>query len=665
VTALNPTPEQQAILDAAGTGGTVAISAAAGSGKTSTLRMVAAARPKTRMLYVAFNKAIQREAETSFPSNVTCKTAHALAYAAFGKPMRDRLNGPRMTGRDNAQVLGITRPLGSDAERFFKEPTLASMAMGMVARFCSSDSPAITLRHFRAPEGLTEAEERHIAAYLLPYAIRAWQDLTAGPAGKLKPSHDVYLKQWALSHPPLAGWEVILYDEAQDADPCIAGVVESQRHAQLIAVGDSAQAIYGWRGAGDFLGRVDADHRRLRLTQSWRFGAAVADEANTWLGVVGTDLRVVGNPNRDSTLDTLDTPDAVLCRSNGGTIQQLLDAHHKGVRVHLVGEGKEMLALAQAAERMQDGRPAAHPELIAFTTWQEVVDYAENDPGGSDLAVAVQMIERYGPSDVMRAINGAVSADRAELRVSTAHKSKGLEWDRVRITSDFREPLDKATGQPLPIPREDAMLAYVALTRAKLVLDTGGLGWVHDHLAALANPARWTVDREHTPAVETMAELYRSPISTLPASSTPKRTPAGLSPNDNGAGRCETPQPEAPPVPSNPAESTADYLARWALHIGDSVLVAEERGVYVIRSIARDGSLTLYREDKTGGARNFRPEWCTPALRQGKGGKQVRVRAVSPEARAARAAWQAASQQPLLDDLPGVGLGGLGARLAR
>jgi hypothetical protein len=199
VSALKPTMEQQAILDASGTGGTVAISAAAGSGKTSTLRMVADARPKTRMLYLAFNKAIQREAETSFPSNVTAKTAHALAYAEFGKPIRDRLNGPRMTGRDNAQVLGITRPLGLDAARFFKEPALASMALGMIARFCRSNSPAITVRHFRAPEGLSEAEERHIAGYLLPYATKAWQDLTAGPRGKLKPSHDVYLKQWALS----------------------------------------------------------------------------------------------------------------------------------------------------------------------------------------------------------------------------------------------------------------------------------------------------------------------------------------------------------------------------------------------------------------------------------------------------------------------------------
>jgi superfamily II DNA or RNA helicase len=80
VTDLQPTGEQQANLDAAVTGGSVSISAAAGSGKTSTLRMIAEARPKTQMLYLAFNKAIQVEADGSFPPNVTCNTAHALAY---------------------------------------------------------------------------------------------------------------------------------------------------------------------------------------------------------------------------------------------------------------------------------------------------------------------------------------------------------------------------------------------------------------------------------------------------------------------------------------------------------------------------------------------------------------------------------------------------------
>jgi len=500
VSKLAPTEEQQAILDAAATGGTVAISARAGTGKTSTLRLLADARPKTKMLYVAYNKAIQVEAERSFPANVTCKTAHALAYRQFGAPLRSRLTGPRMTARQNAQVLGIGSAFGFDAERVFEPATQASLAMGMVARFCRSADSRIAPRMLHTPEGLSDAEERALGKHLLPYAQRAWADLTAGPRGRLKPTHDVYLKQWQLSRPELAGWDVILYDEAQDADPCIADVVERQEDAQLVAVGDSAQAIYGWRGAGDFLARIDADHR-LYLTQSWRFGAAVAEEANVWLGLVDSDAPVRGNPARRSRLDSLERPAAILCRSNAGTIDQLLAAHDQAVRVHLVGDGRETRSLAEAAGRLQAGQPTAHTELVAFRTWREVVEYAQKDPAGSDLAVAVRMIERYGADEVVRAIDGCVPAARAELVVSTAHKAKGLEWGRVRIGTDFREPLDKATGRPLPIPREDAMLAYVAVTRAQDVLDNTGLAWVHAHLDAMGAPADQTVNRATTPPV--------------------------------------------------------------------------------------------------------------------------------------------------------------------
>ena len=514
--ALTATSEQQAITDAAGTGRTVAISAGAGTGKTSTLRMIAEARPRTRMLYVAYNKAIQVEAAKSFPSNVTAKTAHALAYREFGAPMRARLNGPRMRGTDTAAALGVRGAFGFDAERIFSAAAQASLAMGMVARFCRSADDEIAAHHFLAPEGLTDGETTALARHLLPLARSAWADLTSGPKGRCHPTHDVYLKQWQLSKPSLSGWDVILYDEAQDADPATADVVEHQRHAQLIAVGDSAQAIYGWRGAGDFLNRVDAMHR-LRLTQSWRFGQAVADEANVWLGVVGTDMRIVGNPNRASTLEPLDRPDTMLCRSNAGTIDALLDAHDTGVRVHLVGDGREMLALAQAAERLQDGKPAGHPELAAFGSWDQVVEYAEKDPAGSDLAVAVRMIEKYGAGGVVAAIDGTVPERSAQLIVSTAHKAKGLEWGKLRVANDFKEPLDKETGEPLPIPRADAMLAYVAVTRAKDTLDNAGLAWVHTHPSSGTSREGGDVARGRPEAVGS------SPAPPVPAEGTKVR----------------------------------------------------------------------------------------------------------------------------------------------
>jgi hypothetical protein len=619
---IKPTVEQQAIIDASRTGDTVAISAGAGTGKTSTLRLIAEANPDKSMLYVAFNKAIQQEADGSFPPNVTAKTAHSLAYREFGAPMRQRLGGPRLTSRDNARVLGIIADFGFDADHLITTGSLAAMTMHTVARFCRSADPAITVGHAPYVEGLAGEQQSQLAAHILPFAHRAWQDLTS-PSGRLKPSHDVYLKQFALSNPQLTGWDVILYDEAQDADPCIAGIVAAQSHAQLIAVGDSAQAIYGWRGAGDFVAKLGAAHR-LVLTQSWRFGQAVAEEGNSWLEVLGTGMRITGNPARTSKLDNLANPDAILCRSNAGTVEQLLKAHETGTKVYLEGGGGEIKRLAEAAQRLQNGQRAFHPELVAFKDWSEVIDYAEKDPGGSDLAVGVKLIEQYGADEVTRAIDGTVrTGSQAELVVSTAHKSKGLEWDQVRIATDFKEPLDKKTGQPLPIPPDDAMLAYVAVTRAKDTLDNTGLAWIHGHMDRMGQPA----GTRPTASTPTAFPSSAAPVAAVPSGTTGQNLTAEVArARKEGA------------AVADPVGDPARYLGRFGLAEGMSVLVAGERGKFRIRGVAKDGSLTCYGEGSA--ARSFPPEWCTPANRNGRGGKQLQVRSVPESAKAARAAWR-------------------------
>ena len=182
------------------------------------------------------------------------------------------------------------------------------------------------------------------------------------------------------------------------------------------------------------------------MGQSWRFGPEIADEANVWLGVVGGELRVVGAPGRESVLAKLDNADAVLCRSNAVTIDEVLAAHVSGTKVHLEGDGTEMLALARAAQLMQDGQPAEHPQLAAFADWAAVQAYAEDDPFGSDLAAAVRTIDNYGAGTVVDAIEGTVPAEEAQVVVSTLHKCKGLEWAKVRIADDFRQPRDPKTG---------------------------------------------------------------------------------------------------------------------------------------------------------------------------------------------------------------------------
>ena len=273
----------------------------------------------------------------------------------------------------------------------------------------------------------------------------------------------------------------MLLDEAQDANPVVAAIVDRQAHAQRILVGDRCQAIYGWRGAIDAMSRFHA-HQRLCLSQSFRFGPAIAAEANKWLQLLDAPLHLRGFDRITSTVGSVACPDAVLCRTNAEAVRQLLVAADTGRKAAVVGGGTEIRRLAEAAISLRAGAGTDHPELFAFRTWGEVQEYVEQDAGGSDLKVFVQLIDTYGPEVVIDIVDRLSPEEAAEVVVSTAHKAKGREWPTVRIAGDFPEPRRSHNGQPAQVPRADAMLAYVAVTRARQVLDPEGLAWVEGWL---------------------------------------------------------------------------------------------------------------------------------------------------------------------------------------
>ena len=76
------TYEQQAILKSAGN--VVRINARAGTGKTTTLQMLAQKHREQRILYLVFNRKAKEEARNSFPPNVDTLTVHGLAYRNEG-----------------------------------------------------------------------------------------------------------------------------------------------------------------------------------------------------------------------------------------------------------------------------------------------------------------------------------------------------------------------------------------------------------------------------------------------------------------------------------------------------------------------------------------------------------------------------------------------------
>jgi superfamily I DNA/RNA helicase len=474
-----PTGEQQAIIDAYNRGERIVVEALAGTGKTTTLKLIAAQQPNRPGLYLAFNKTVAREAEGSMPGRVTVSTAHALAYKAIGNQYGHRLPGnPGATRMSAKRMATKLRVKAAQLDTGTLNPVVVTrMAQATVANYIKSDSREIHGAHIPA-RVLQHHNIADIASIVVPLANRIWEDLT-DKQGQFYFTHDHYLKMWALTNPVLPA-SYIMFDEAQDADPVIASIVARQT-AQLIYVGDKNQAIYGWRGAVDALSKVEGA-TRLPLTKSFRFGPAVAEQANNWLEMLGSDYRVVGHDPIPSTVGELAEPRAILCRSNGTALGWVLSFQGQQIPVALApgdrSAGKDIERFAWAARDLMNGEGTDHPDLVGFTTWSELVTFVEEEEDTADLKRMVGIINRVGYPAVIDAIRNLVPEGQARVTVSTAHKAKGLEWDTVKVADDFTPPEMDDEGK-IEVDPADLMLAYVTVTRAKLRLDPGSLGEPH------------------------------------------------------------------------------------------------------------------------------------------------------------------------------------------
>ena len=465
---MNPTPEQQAAIELFATGESLAIEAGAGTGKTSTLVMLAKSGGSRQGQYVAFNRALVEESRGKFPLTVACNTAHSLAFRAIGRMYADRLNSSaRMPGAQMAATLGLTYLEVTDFQgkpKTLYPGYLASLANKAVTLFCQSADDAITEAHVPWVKGLDTESAYAVKQALVPSAKEIWADLQS-VRGWVPYKHEHYLKTWQLGNPHIRA-DFILFDESQDANPVIAAIVAAQHHAQRVYVGDSQQEIYAWTGAVNALAKVEVAHRTF-LTQSFRFGQAIADRANLVLDRLEAELRLTGNPAIASRLDVLDLPKAILTRTNATGVTYLLKLQADGRAAHFIGGTGELLAFARGAQELMDTGHTSYPELICFDSWAAVRDYVQQDEGGEDLRLMVRLMDNFGSEAIVKGLEQMPNEDRAEVIISTAHKSKGREWPSVKLTEDFPQQAD--------CRKEDLRLLYVALTRAREVLDDTAL----------------------------------------------------------------------------------------------------------------------------------------------------------------------------------------------
>jgi F-box protein, helicase, 18 len=113
--------------------------------------------------------------------------------------------------------------------------------------------------------------------------------------------------------------------------------------------------------------------------------------------------------------------------------------------------------------------------LGSFEKLEEYLEKAE-DP---ELATITEMVRKYGnelPGYISALKNMQVAVDqreRADMIFSTVHRSKGLEYDEVQLTTDFvsEDKIIRAVAdndkQKLARLNEEINLLYVAMTRAR------------------------------------------------------------------------------------------------------------------------------------------------------------------------------------------------------
>lgn len=499
---VTPTAEQVDAVERFQTGHTLKITAFAGTGKTTTLSQIAESTSK-RGLYLAFNRKISDDGAARFPhQRVECRTTHSLAMrsirAAYPHFTNDKLT-TTLFPNVLVQALALVRRQ-YDSGLAITPIQQAHMILGTVTSFCHSADAAIESRHvplIGKSHVLPRPLQEELRDWACESATNLWNRMT-DPADAMPLGHDGYLKMWSLRRPSINA-DYILLDEAQDTNPAVLSVLNDQP-SQIVYVGDAHQQIYEWRGAVNAMTNVRAMEQTY-LTQSFRFGQRLADSASKVLRSLGEDRRLEGNPSKQTTITSSGAVDAVLARTNATTIAEALTAIEAGLNPFVVGGTKDLKELVRDVYQLKSGNPGTRPEFFGFKNWQEVVDFARTDEGAS-LLTFVQIVEQHGENKLWFIISQIeTDEDDATLLISTAHRAKGREWSRVRLTNDFAS---KRLSTDAPAPEAEVRLFYVAMTRAKdsLVVDPEVLGEFES--------AAWRDKPTLPPAAAATPEMTRS-----------------------------------------------------------------------------------------------------------------------------------------------------------
>lgn len=477
------TKQQKDIIHSSGD---IKINAVAGSGKTTTIIAYAKARPSgSRILYLAFNKAVKSEAAQKFSEkglqNVSVETAHSLAFAHVVRRSKYQVRKQDYT---TTEVVNLLQLKGTGEK--LSELLIASHILKLISHFCNSDQ--LKVQSLDYMNLLLDDEAKTFVSLAYDYIItQARIFLGKMDKAEIDITHDFYLKKFQLQQPQLP-FDYILFDEAQDASPAMLDIFLKQKAAKVI-VGDQHQQIYGWRHAVNSLEK--ANFKTYQLSTSFRFGQDIANLAMETLR-----LKNILQPHRPMTIlgkgaERKIKTNAVIARTNLGLLVKAIEyvTERKNIK-HIYFEGNinsytyadegaslyDILSLSNANQaQIRD------PLIRSMQNLEELEEYVEQTED-RQLSMMIELVRQYGnaiPGMIKSIKEKHVEAHekaKAEIVFSTVHRCKGMEYDAVLLADDFvteekvRRVREDKNAQQEHFNRinEEINLLYVAITRARI-----------------------------------------------------------------------------------------------------------------------------------------------------------------------------------------------------
>lgn len=509
---MNPTPQQQAVFDAiAGESGHVVVEALAGSGKTTTAVSCAYRANGSKVGFLAFNRHIARELTTRLAGQAKACTLHSLGFAA----LRRLHPNTQVDEQKPRQLLARIRPewtwRGSRGGLHFGEEATAALRLTRLTKYTltnEKDPQALSALASHYGVDMPEAADSHAEVYA---TVAELIETMAGDCRNIDYDDQVWLSvRLGL---PVEHFDLLMVDEAQDLNRCQQALAKMAVGAgRLVPIGDRFQSLYGFAGADPesiprLVGELDSSPRGCLsrpLTVTFRcpvrhvaLAQRIVPAIEAAPGAAEGEVLVLGP---DETLRSYLRPgDLVIARRNAPLLSLAFRLIAAKVPVLVRGRdiGTGLLDLVDLLK--PDDTRHLLEELTLYRDRQlerlEKKDAPESAfQGLEDRVTCLKEITSQCTSirqltDTIRDLFSD-SSDEDKVVLSSIHRAKGLEADRVAIIDTECIPMLKACrgcrgagcplcgqrgtrSQPWEIQQE-YNLAYVAVTRAKKELIFAG-----------------------------------------------------------------------------------------------------------------------------------------------------------------------------------------------